>query len=912
MSESEKEAPKAEDLLWDGKVLKSVKTVGKPGPRPEWGDRVTLKYWLREEGDVNPDTMEERQTRILRMRRQWIYHVGDDDQSFLPRRLGEVILMSMAVGEQARFSISTECFTASEPWPEAPWLLAGTGGFERVDVERVVYEIQLLALSKGERPVDIGEPLEHCGRPAVTKRRPLRETGVVVSLPDPKDLEQEASQRVAAESARKPADMGDEEVLRGLLEQSAQQQDKARRKEAQARQQVAKVATEGPGTSKTLAPDPGSCSGAMSTMWRAKEVPGPHPGSEYEEARQFEAEEAAKAASRRSRLALSQAAGRSWQPWGDGAHPLSTWNKIQETKEAAALSQGPRRNVSRITLEDDEVEDATLHRTAGSLLLSATLALPQRPADLGAQESLNSTIGTSRSMDETIVSTSHVNCVDHTRLDVRISPITESSTELDRPQAEAPCVSNLVVNGLADASTNVAKSKECPHEFDTVKVRIEAQDHWGSLLLPRQTLEYVHGLGEQADCIEMAVGCMDAGESCDVQCHSRAALVGGPSLLKDPWLPASFRLFLESFEPDAEFGASPVNLTLQQRMCWAGKLRRTAVELQRRGRHYLARRLYLRILAAIGLGAAPLGDVGRRRAVAELRRHCLVQTTSCELKLELASSARASADALLKEHGPSACALTLRGRALLGLAPPLAVADFREVLRLDPASGRAQRLLQRAQQQVKQQRRAQKWFDGRGIETRTAEANDKQVCVQCNRFKPGGRIADDGSKWDGQYFCSECWECWVKIRRCQQRELDRRVDQAVHSDYSTHTDELPSLDDEPKEWDALHPMWARPGEKQAWQLAHIGGNRRHRIVASNEEREARLEAARHTREAVQAEIRAVADAEAAERASWERLELGLGCFRGAYEGSSGRTELLAALRTGGAAAEVAVAEVIGV
>merc|ERR1711972_54980 len=96
------------------------------------------------------------------------------------------------------------------------------------------------------------------------------------------------------------------------------------------------------------------------------------------------------------------------------------------------------------------------------------------------------------------------------------------------------------------------------------------------------------------------------------------------------------------------------------------------------------------------------------------------------------------------------------------------------------------------------------------------------MCDQCNRYRPGGRHADTGSKWSGQYYCAECWECWVKIRRSQQRELDKRVEKATYSDYGTHTDELPSLDDVPKEWDSYHPMWHRNTEHRPdWQLTNL-------------------------------------------------------------------------------------------
>ncbi|CAE8632699.1 unnamed protein product, partial [Polarella glacialis] len=128
---------------------------------------------------------------------------------------------------------------------------------------------------------------------------------------------------------------------------------------------------------------------------------------------------------------------------------------------------------------------------------------------------------------------------------------------------------------------------------------------------------------------------------------------------------------------------------------------------------------------------------------------------------------------------------------------------------------------------------------------RTAEATDEKVCVQCNQLRPEGKRVDDAaSKWSGQYVCTECWECSRKIRRSQQKELDRRVEQATYSDYTTHTDELPSLDDTPQDWDSYHPMWRRERtDCPDWQLSQLSEGAKSRAVARNVRREARLEAA---------------------------------------------------------------------
>ncbi|OLQ06328.1 hypothetical protein AK812_SmicGene10421 [Symbiodinium microadriaticum] len=99
------------------------------------------------------------------------------------------------------------------------------------------------------------------------------------------------------------------------------------------------------------------------------------------------------------------------------------------------------------------------------------------------------------------------------------------------------------------------------------------------------------------------------------------------------------------------------------------------------------------------------------------------------------------------------------------------------------------------------------------------QARSAVLCFQCGRLRSDGHVGEAGSKMAGRYLCEECWSCFRKIRRCQQLELDRRVEKATYSDYSTATDELPSLEDVPQDWDRRHPMWQRSNETNPdWQL----------------------------------------------------------------------------------------------
>ncbi|CAJ1393516.1 unnamed protein product [Effrenium voratum] len=191
-----------------------------------------------------------------------------------------------------------------------------------------------------------------------------------------------------------------------------------------------------------------------------------------------------------------------------------------------------------------------------------------------------------------------------------------------------------------------------------------------------------------------------------------------------------------------------------------------------------------------------------------LRRRC-----HCELRLGLAAAAASSARLVARR--PSAQHLLLRARARLSQEPAEAVKDIERAAQVD-ATCRHQKLLSRAQWQLKRQQRARRWFDGNEAFERSREANSSQRCFQCQRLRAGHM---GSGKMEGRYLCTECWECWSKIRRCQQAELERRIEKATYSDYSTGTEELPSLDDVPQDWDSRHPMWNRENlERPDWQL----------------------------------------------------------------------------------------------
>ena len=185
----------------------------------------------------------------------------------------------------------------------------------------------------------------------------------------------------------------------------------------------------------------------------------------------------------------------------------------------------------------------------------------------------------------------------------------------------------------------------------------------------------------------------------------------------------------------------------------------------------------------------------------------------CQCRLGLPASE--TADQLVSRYR-KARHLELRARIQLQTRPHQALKDMEEAMRLDPKSD--QRLLVRAKQQMKRQRRSQRWFDGHEVEQRSLAANSLELCQQCNRASPECEMGEPGSKMEGRRLCKECWGCWRRIRRYQTLELERQVERATFSDYSTATDDVASLDDVPQPWDSRHPMWSRENPARPdWQ-----------------------------------------------------------------------------------------------
>lgn len=357
-------------------------------------------------------------------------------------------------------------------------------------------------------------------------------------------------------------------------------------------------------------------------------------------------------------------------------------------------------------------------------------------------------------------------------------------------------------------------------EGQLLHLYVEAYDRQGEVLLPKAKTEYVHGCGEQPDCIELAVATMEVGEMCEVRCSWKDAMNGGKmGLSTEVALPVSWRLQLVSaikvsLQPDAATMATGC----QVHDWHAQRLRHVAAELFRQKRFLLALLKYEMLIKL--LGRATGCNQRQRHFVTELRRSCQTQAINCFLHLSWFQEASERVAAVMEEHGISAKLLVLEGRACLKRDPSKALRSFLRAVKMDPSSARPRQLYTKAKEELRRKRRADRWFGGKDAAPRTLEANDPRCCAQCNRCRPMGWHDDDKlSKTHGRYMCVECWECWAKIRCAQQEELERRVDKAVHSDYSTHTDDLPSLDDVPRSWDERHPMWNRQRmDKLQWQV----------------------------------------------------------------------------------------------
>ena len=329
-----------------------------------------------------------------------------------------------------------------------------------------------------------------------------------------------------------------------------------------------------------------------------------------------------------------------------------------------------------------------------------------------------------------------------------------------------------------------------------VSVELEICDCTGHVIIPSSRIFCLQGDGDLPDAVELSLLCLQPGESCEVCCHT-ASLATELAKLSD--LPLLFRVGLLSRSDIQEYNCTTCLQSLS-------KILRHARLLFKQKRFLLAL-LKLRSLRNAQLPSKKLNEES-------LRLLCL-----CGHHLNL-SAAKQWADQLvdcsfLAQH------LVLRARVRLFTEPQEALRDLKTAFELDRASVDSS-LVQRAKQQLKRQRRAAQWFDGKDADERTLEAGSQYVCYQCNRLRKNGRVGTTGSKLEGKYLCNECWRCWSVIRYSQQMELDRRLEKAAYSDYSTATDELPSLDERPQDWDSHHPMWKRVNEQRpGWQHADL-------------------------------------------------------------------------------------------
>jgi len=324
-----------------------------------------------------------------------------------------------------------------------------------------------------------------------------------------------------------------------------------------------------------------------------------------------------------------------------------------------------------------------------------------------------------------------------------------------------------------------------------VSLEMEVRDCVGRVVVPHHSVKgCVQGSGTLPDIVEIALLRLQPGQSCEVCCQKLSFRTWD---LAEPNLPLYLRIWMIS-RSKASAGSSLEGL---QEVLQHAKL------LIKQKRFLLA----LLKLRSLCNTPAPLERFNEET----LRLLCI-----CEHRLGL--PAKESADALVKCRFRSKN-LVLRARIRMSSEPALALCDLKTASQLDPTFVSSE-LVRRAKQQLKRQRRAARWFDGHGVDERIEQASSPYICNQCNRLRNGHK-GEPGSKMEGKYLCEDCWKCWSTIRHSQQKELTRQVEKATYSDYSTGTDELPSLDDTPQDWDSRHPMWNRENvDRPNWQRLH--------------------------------------------------------------------------------------------
>ncbi|CAK9035643.1 Uncharacterized protein SCF082_LOCUS21377 [Durusdinium trenchii] len=342
------------------------------------------------------------------------------------------------------------------------------------------------------------------------------------------------------------------------------------------------------------------------------------------------------------------------------------------------------------------------------------------------------------------------------------------------------------------------RPEEVAVEEADVSLDIEVCDghHGHQVLVPRHRKSCVQGSGALPDAVEMCLWCLQPGQSAEV-CQNanfgKLETFEGP---EHPGFPLFFRVWLHSRAHPGSSGpetATPM----------ASSLHKAKVALKEK--RFLLALLRLHSFWQTLKFTTPDNS---------LQEDFLRQLLICEHRLGL-QTARRTANQLVQLHD-SARNLMLRARVRLATEASRALRDITKAMELDPSCCDPQ-LLQRAKKHVKRQKRTRRWFDGRDVEERSLEAHDPHRCFQCHRVRDG-HTGEMGTKMERKYLCKDCWQCWWKIRRCQEAELKRQVEKATYSDYSTATDELPSLDDKPRDWDSRHPMWNRQSaERPDWQ-----------------------------------------------------------------------------------------------
>ena len=313
----------------------------------------------------------------------------------------------------------------------------------------------------------------------------------------------------------------------------------------------------------------------------------------------------------------------------------------------------------------------------------------------------------------------------------------------------------------------------CPEWWKVeVSLEMEVTDSIGRFVVPRSRKKHVQGDGTLPDVVEMSLLCLQPGQSCEVCCQKASLCT---LLAESSNLPLYVRIWLLSRSES-----------------------RNSLHLQvlEHSRLLMKQKRFL-------LALLKLRSLCTHELLGQFKEEMLKLLCICEHHLGL-PAAKVSADALVKGNR-NAKYLVLRARINLSSEPSKAVHDLNMASELDPTLVN-DRFLRRAKHEMKRERRAKQWFDGRDVEDRIAKARSPDICHQCNRLCNGRKGT---SSMDRKYLCQECWTCWSTIRQSQQKELDRQVEKATYSDYSTGTDELPSLDDTPQDWNSRHPMWDR-------------------------------------------------------------------------------------------------------